>query len=251
MLKLFISRITLAIATGFLALTVVLQSCESESAYSKMKVENPLLREVVVKEVLQTSSYTYLKFEEENDSYWAAISRREDIRNGGTYYFDNYMEMKNFQSKELDRNFESIYFIENLADEPFASPQMVMPEQTGSSKVGNHEIEGVEPVEGGITIGELFENRREYDGKLVKIKGIVVKYSPAIMSKNWVHIQDGTSSKGDFDLAITTTDECGEGDQVVFEGTVNLDRDFGYGYTYEVIIEDARLVDIEKVTTLQ
>lgn len=251
MLKLFISRIVLVVATTFLALTIVLQSCESDSAYNKMKVENPLLREVVVKEVLQTSSYTYLKFEEENDSYWAAISRRDDIRNGGTYYFDNYMEMKNFQSKELDRNFESIYFIEFLGDEPFAAPQMTMPEQTGSPKVGNHEIEKVEPVEGGVTIGELYENRSKYDGKIVKIKGIVVKYSPAIMSKNWLHIQDGTSSKGDFDLAITTTDECGEGDQVVFEGTVNLDVDFGYGYTYEVIIEDAKLLEIEKATTLQ
>ena len=126
-----------------------------------------------------------------------------------------------------------------------------MPEKTGSPDVPDLEIEGVEPVEGGTTIAELFNNRQAYGGQVIKVKGIVVKYSEAIMKKNWVHIQDGTRDQGEFDLAITTSDECALGDEVGFEGMITLDKDFGYGYSYDVIMEDAKLVEVKKATTLQ
>ncbi|MCK9207096.1 MAG: hypothetical protein M0P66_08300, partial [Salinivirgaceae bacterium] len=59
---------------------------------------------------------------------------------------------------------------------------------------------------------------------------------------NWFHIQDGTENNGQFDLTITSVAEDVEiGDQLVFQGTITLDKDFGAGYAYDVILEDAIL----------
>jgi hypothetical protein len=67
----------------------------------------------------------------------------------------------------------------------------------------------------------------------------VVKYSPGIMNKNWVHIQDGTEYDGNYDLTVTTLSEFKVGDIVTLEGKIALDKDFGYGYIYDVLLEDA------------
>ncbi len=99
----------------------------------------------------------------------------------------------------------------------------------------------IEPAEGGITIGELFANRDSYADKTVLVKGQVTKVNRAIMDRNWVHLQDGTSDSGSFDLTVTTTEEVNVGDVVMFEGKIMLKKDFGAGYYYDVIMEEARL----------
>ncbi len=236
------------------ALLLTMVSCDmatKKKSKDYLKV-NPNLREIVVNEVLQTSSYTYLKFEENGESHWGAIPRRDDIQVGGTYYFDSFMEMENFPSKELDRTFERIWFITAVSDKPFAAQNMMpatpatagQKQQTGSSKVGEKEIKPVEAAEGGITIGELYANRDKYNGKVVKIRGKVVKYTAAVMKKNWAHIQDGSRSGNNFDLTVTTTGTCAEGDIVTFEGKITLNKDFGYGYAYDVLMEDADILEI-------
>ena len=85
----------------------------------------------------------------------------------------------------------------------------------------------------------------------MKVKGHVVKFTEAVMEKNWVHIQDGTKAGGDFDLTITTTNIVAVGDIAVFEGVVTLDKDFGYGYAYDVLLEEAVVLETEKATSLQ
>lgn len=241
-------RIFLAIN---IALVFVLTSCDSQTSQTSYKADNPNLREVVVEEVVQTSAYTYLLFKEEGAQYWAAVSRDETIGEGETYYYDQYMEMKNFHSKDLDKTFDNIYFIEFLSAEPISAKKMGAPTKTGSNKVGDFEVESIVPAEGGITIGELYANRSKYDGKTVKIRGYVVKYTAAVMEKNWVHIQDGTKNGADFDLTITTDAVCAQGDVVVVKGKISLEKDFGYGYDYPVIMEDAAMLEIEKATSLQ
>jgi len=226
-----------------------LTACESNSNKKNFRTTNPNLKEVVVKEVIQTSSYTYMKLEENGDEYWGAIPRNEEIIEGDTYYFDNYMEMVDFPSKELGKTFESIYFIQEVRTEPFAANQLN--EQKGNPKAGNQEISPMEAVDGGITLSELFSDKSKFGGKTVKIRGMVVKFTAGVMQKNWIHIQDGTRSGNQFDLTITTIDECKLGDIVTFEGKVSLNRDFGYGYSYDILIEDAKLLDLEKATSLQ
>jgi len=100
----------------------------------------------------------------------------------------------------------------------------------------------IDHVPGEITISELFSKKDSYAGKTVKIKGQVTKFNPAIMNKNWIHLQDGTEADGKFDLTVTSDIEVSVEDVVTLEGVIALNKDFGFGYFYEVLMEDARLI---------
>ena len=115
------------------------------------------------------------------------------------------------------------------------------PSHTGQVKPEKMNVK-VDPCSGCITISGLLANKKSYSGKVIKIKGIVTKYNPSIMGKNWVHIQDGSEFQGEFDLTITTDKEVSVGQTVTFEGKIVLDKDFGYGYFYKELMEDAKLV---------
>ena len=101
----------------------------------------------------------------------------------------------------------------------------------------------VETAEGGITIAELFSDKKAYDGKTVRIRGAVTKFNPAIMDKNWIHLQDGTDHDGKFDLTVTSGQMVEPGATITVEGKISLDKDFGFGYFYEVIMEDAVILE--------
>lgn len=232
---------------------VTLFSCESNTNSKMYEVNNPNLRAVEVLDIVQTSNYTYLEMKEEGAVYWGAIPRRDDMVEGNTYYYDSFMEMKNFASKELDKTFESVYFIDVISDEPFAaeSAETMGMDKKGTSKVGDMEVELLETVEGSTNIAELYLNKADLAGKKVKVHGKVVKFTSGVMGKNWVHLQDGSRSGDLFDLTITTDGVCEVGDIASFEGVIVLDKDFGYGYAYDVLMEDARMFDLEPFTSLQ
>jgi hypothetical protein len=101
----------------------------------------------------------------------------------------------------------------------------------------------VEPCEGCITISNLIANKQSFSGKVIKVKGRVTKFNPEIMGKNWVHVQDGSEFNGGFDLTITTNERVSVGDTLTFEGKIALDKDFGYGYFYSVIMEEGKTVN--------
>jgi hypothetical protein len=195
---------------------------------------------VVVQEVIQATSYTYLRVKEADKDFWIAINKRQ-IEPGAKISFKGGLEMKNFQSKDLQRTFETIYFVNRIVgDESSATQQpMSIPHQT-RPELEKKEI-SIEPAQGGVTIGRLYADRDSYAGKTVLIKGQVTKVNRAIMDRNWVHLQDGTSDSGNFDLTVTTSEEVNVGDVVTFEGKITLNRDFGAGYSYEVIMEEAKL----------
>ena len=92
-----------------------------------------------------------------------------------------------------------------------------------------------------ITIAQIYENKDNFSGKEIEIRGIVVKVNKGIMGKNWIHIQDGTESNGKFDLTITTQEFAEVNDEVTFKGKIAVNKDFGSGYYYELIMEDATL----------
>lgn len=195
---------------------------------------NPNTHEVKVEEVINAASYTYLKVSEKGNSFWIAASIA-DVEKGKTYYYDNGLEMKNFPSKELKRTFETIYFVDDLRTTPL--PEIASKHNTPIEK---KEI-NIKPVEGGITIAELLSKRNSFSGKTVIISGQVVKFNNDIMKKNWIHIQDGTSDSNVYDLTVTTNAEVNMGDTVTFKGTIALKKDFGAGYIFDVIMEDATL----------
>ena len=157
--------------------------------------------------------------------------------------------MKNFKSKELKRTFDSVYFISAIYDNPF-----VKEEKTTYKHSTNIDLKKdskpkktildikIEPVTGTISISDLYKNKKDYIGKKVRIKGQVTKFNSQVMSKNWVHLQDGTKFNDKYDLTFTTNEVFKIGDVIILEGIVFLDKDFGYGYIYELIIENSTLI---------
>lgn len=199
------------------------------------------MHEVVVAEVIQTSKYTYLKVSENNTENWIAVSRQEASA-GETYFYNQAMEMKNFNSKELDRTFENIYFVQKISKQPIVGDVQTPAGHQGKAEGSRKEGVAVAPAEGSVSIAQLYAAKADYSGKIIKMKGQVVKINEEVMGKNWIHIQDGTGDLNTADLTITTLDQVKVDDLVTFEGTITLDKDFGYGYFYALLMEDAKLV---------
>jgi hypothetical protein len=200
-----------------------------------------------VSEVVQGDTYTYLKVKENAVEKWVAITRQE-INKGDVLYYEGALEMNNFHSKEVDRTFETIYFVSQISKTPISqnsSMESMMGGMQGHSGKVESESAGVklEKPEGELTIASLFENRTDFTDTEFEIRGVVVKVNNQIMGKNWVHIQDGTISNGNYDLTVTTQENVQVGDEVTFKGKLTLDKNFGSGYFYDVIVEDGVLVN--------
>ena len=132
----------------------------------------------------------------------------------------------------------SVFFVQDLSTSN--KPEASNPHgQMGRKVVEQDETISIEPAEGGVTVASLFENKADYAGKEVLVRGKVVKVNNGIMDRNWVHIQDGTGVDGKYDLTLTTTETVAVGDIVTMQGTVAVEKDFGAGYFYDVIIENA------------
>jgi len=163
-----------------------------------------------------------------------------EVQEGETYFWSVGSEMNNFTSNELNRTFESIFFVQDFTNQPITKSSQSNPVPvTGRPQTPERKGIEVPKAEDGITIAELYKNRSSWAGKTVKIRGEVVKFSSGIMGRNWVHLQDGTKEAGNYDLTVTTNAFVNTGEVVMFEGIVSLDKDFGAGYYYEVIVEDA------------
>lgn len=99
--------------------------------------------------------------------------------------------------------------------------------------------------ENAYTIAELFAAGAELNGKTVRVRGQVVKFSPAIMDRNFIHLQDGSGNpeKSTHDLVATSEETVELGETITVEGVLAADKDFGAGYTYQVILEESRVVE--------
>jgi aspartyl/asparaginyl-tRNA synthetase len=96
--------------------------------------------------------------------------------------------------------------------------------------------------EGAHTVAEVWAKRADLKGAKVKVRAKVVKATRNVMGRTFLHVRDGTGTAGkDNDLTVTTTDEVAVGEVVTLTGTVSVDRDFGAGYAYPVIVEGATL----------
>jgi hypothetical protein len=224
--------ITLLLAVVFISGCAKNEEQKRENTESKGLINQ---HKVTVQEVIQVTEYTYLRVTEEEKEYWMATPKAE-FKVGEVLLYDNAMEMKNFTSKDLNKTFDSILFIDN-ASIKLGEGSMTQPMKPVIKK----EELSLEPASGGITIAQLFADPQSYSNKKIKIKGKVVKVNNGIMKKNWIHIQDGTKYKDDFDLTVTTNDLVKIGDVVLIEGKIVLNKDFGYGYSYNVLLEDARV----------
>ena len=209
---------------------------------------------VKVKEVEQVGNYTYLLVKAKGPEYWLTVPSME-VTSGETYHYQGGMLMTDFYSKELDKTFDEVLFLEALfAGNPSSNydpkesaelmGQQHSQEMTAGSKVALEKVDvKVEAVEGTVTISDLFSDPGAYEGQTIQVSGEVTKYNAAIMELNWVHIQDGTEFEGKFDLTATSIESFEVGSTVTLEGILALNKDFGYGYKYEILLEKATEVN--------
>ena len=190
---------------------------------------------VVAEEALPTEKYTYVRVKENGESFWIAIPKTE-VEIGATYYYKGGLLKKNFPSREYNRIFETIYLVSGISKQPAGSAVDQALSQTQSAEAIAPPT-AVKPAAGAVKIADIVGNLSKYEGKLVKVTGKCVKINPMIMGRNWVHIQDGSANN--FDLTVTTTENVALGDIVTLEGTIAVNKDFGAGYKYNVIMEAA------------
>jgi hypothetical protein len=91
------------------------------------------------------------------------------------------------------------------------------------------------------TVAALHQEKAALAGKTVQVKGKVVKVNNGIMGRNFLHVQDGTGDANSNDLTVTSKQTAAVGDQVTVTGLVVLDRDFGSGYSYPLLVEEASI----------
>lgn len=213
-----------------------------------------------VLERLDAPPYSYLKLQTAKGEVWAAVPKA-DTAMGSEVVVAGAMPMTDFESKTLKRKFDVVYFGTlggaDAAGAPAPAPApgamagmpanpAAMAAQHAAAAAGPAEVGDVKvPKATGAdarTVAEVYEQRAALKEKPVSIRGKVVKFNESIMGRNWVHIRDGSGTAGkDNDLTITTGDRVTVGDVVLVKGTVRVDKDFGSGYAYPVIVEDAKL----------
>jgi len=213
-----------------------------------------------VLQLMNSGGYSYIYLQKDNnEKIWIAVTETK-ANVGDRMSFKEGLVMKNFESKTLKRTFDTVIFSNGVIPQPGAaaasSPAKAAPlaasapqqQPAMGSKVAVMPKEKRISVKKAVgpnayTIAEIYRNSAKLDKKQVVVRGKIVKVTSGIMKRIWVHIQDGSGSqdKGTHNLVCTTTATPHLDDVVTVKGTVAKDRDFGYGYRYAVLIENATI----------
>jgi hypothetical protein len=195
----------------------------------------------VVLEVKDVDSYTYLRLKTKSGETWAAVEKAP-LKKGAEVTIEHAMVMKNFESVALKRRFDSIVFgqLAGAAGVAAAAPHGGMAK--AAVDVSNIKVDKAVGANA-RTVAEIVGRAGQLKDKPVLVRGQIVKYNPGIMGKNWLHLRDGTGSDkdGSNDLLVTTLNEANPGEVVTVKGTVRTDKDFGSGYVYKVMVDEATL----------
>jgi hypothetical protein len=216
-------------------------SPEKDIMMMALQKESSLSGKVV--ETMNSGGYTYVNIEKDGKKTWVAVTQTK-VELGQDISFLPGKTMKNFKSKTLDRTFDTIVFSGGIVDQQ-GMKSMGKPADKKQAKGSSNMPVNVKKASGpgAYTVAELYEKSIELDRKDVVIRGQVVKFKSKIMGKNWLHLQDGSGnpSQGTHDLMVTSQDVSSVGDIVTVKGTLSKDKDFGEGYKYAVIVENARI----------
>jgi len=201
---------------------------------------------VVVSEILPTKRYVYLNVKEGEKQFWIA-TRKQDVIKGRTYFYRGGLLKTNFESKEYNRIFETVYLVTNLVEENHSNSNGALTNTNSNPTKNTASIKENIPMhtdniiehKGSIKIAELVKEPKKYAGKTIQISGECVKVNPGIMERNWIHLKDGT--KNDFDLVVTSDTFVPEGSIITVKALVSLNKDFGAGYTYDLILENGTI----------
>ena len=234
-------------AAAAVALLLALSGC-TEPASDKA-ADDPLLAAPVpdgmvrgtVAETMDAAGYTYVLIDTGGQQVWVA-GPETAVEVGDIVQASTQMPMTDFWSDSLERDFNVLYFsgtLENLSDPaPVAESQSAAP--AASPAVVDVDVEALEP---GRDIAYVYANKEDLAGQEISLRGKVVKYNENILGSNWIHIRDGSGNAedGTNDLTVTSKATTAVGETVVVTGTIILDKDFGAGYTFPVLMDDATL----------
>ena len=281
--KLFLSATLFLAVTGPSLGTAQVQPPQAQEPATMSSLDGIPLQGTVA-ETENTAGYTYLLLDDKQGKTWVAIPETA-VKTGQTVTCSPGMTMHNFESKTLQRTFETIVFSPGIETNPAGSAVPGKKDDQASKTADSGFSQALQAERGNTTAGvtavpssggetmqqsagsvgaivpssdvnvnkasgdnsysvaECFEKAADLNGKPVRVRGKVMKISRLIMGKNWLHLQDGTGdpAKNHHDLVVTTTEDPEENAVITVEGTLNANRDFGAGYKYEVIIENAKV----------
>ncbi len=214
-----------------------------------------------VAEAFDGGGYTYVRLKREADEVWVA-ARQFPATVGEELSVAVSMTMHDFKSPSLSRSFPLLYFASDVAHKGDtlappsrapAPPPMAPLNSHGSGEApaaapAGPPIAKLAPPAGGLSIADVLTRRAELSGRSVVVRGTVVKFNAGILDRNWLHVQDGSGSADTqtHDLTITTSASAPAvrvGDVVTVKGVLALKKDFGAGYAYDAILEDATVTD--------
>ena len=194
----------------------------------------------VVEETIPASKYIYLKLATAEGETWAAVPKAA-VKKGDTATVVGAALMREFKSKTLGRTFDKIWFgTLKQAPKANAGTPKALPAANGATKAApNTKAPGGNV--GTLSIAQLHAQGAGLAGKTVTVKGKVVKFNAQILGRNWLHLQDGSgdATQKNHDITVTTNATAAVGDQVTAKGLVILNKDFGGGYKYTIMIEQA------------
>jgi hypothetical protein len=218
-----------------------------------------------VVETMNAASYTYVQLDNGRTKIWAAAPQFS-VKVGDRVALGDAMPMTQYYSKTLQRTFDVIYFSSNLrvngdaprgaipagsaagagistasGELPKGHPAIPNTSATRSAPVA-FDLANIKRIEGGQTVVEILTGREKFVGKSIAVRGRVVKFNGGILGKNWLHVRDGSGGEGTNDLTVTTDAVARVGDIVLVTGMLASDRDFGSGYKYALIVENAKIV---------
>jgi hypothetical protein len=231
----------------------VRQLAKTDSVMEKTRTEEVFVGTVI--ETMSSGGYTYVQVDNGKEKIWAAAPQFK-VAAGEKVSVPKGLPMRNYHSAALNRDFPLVNFVgsiggdkvssmsaRDLSAEGSSEPEDVpLPEGRHPKTVAAGSVEEAKASPAGIRrVGEIIAWRSDLSGKEVSVRGRVVKYTPQVMGKNWLHIQDGSGPAGSNDLTVTTDAEAKVGDAVLVKGVITTNKDFGMGYKINVIIEDAKI----------
>ena len=197
-----------------------------------------------VAETIDAGSYVYIKLD---DGVWIAANSFA-VSEGDTIQYDGAMEMNDFHSKALDRDFESILFVSEASikgADPVAKPAPSPGNAHGKTRFDKRVVAQapaageIKALPDGKTIADIYAESDDLNGKVVSLNAKVIKVNIRIMGKNWITLQDGTGTEPGNKIVATTQELVEPGDVVTVKGTLKTDVDLGYGYHYDVMLEES------------
>ncbi|NOX25000.1 MAG: hypothetical protein GXP59_02580 [Deltaproteobacteria bacterium] len=197
--------------------------------------------------VEKAGNYSIIQLQEAGKKIWLAAGAF-GAAVGDKIEYAGGVPMSDFYSKSLKRKFHKIIFITNIRKAKVARiiPGAKMPRDKYHQNMAKSAPVVAAPVQGEIkitknemSIADLFKKRLELAGKLVSVRGKILKFSKNILGRTWVTLADGTGKAPDNKLLVTTQQEVALGKTVSFTGKVKANVNLGAGYKYKVVLEEA------------